>query len=146
MNERQGYGGGTSSGRPAQGDQAGQMREQGEHLKDRAENAASEAQDRAGHIADEARARAEDAADMGRERAADGMERAASMLHEHEGAGAVGAVAGRAAIGMERSAQYLRERDTSEMWTDVEHYIREHPAQGIAGAMAAGFLIGRILR
>ena len=50
------------------------------------------------------------------------------------------------ADGMERGAGYLRSHDTNQMWTDVEEYVREHPVMGIAGSVAAGFLVGRMLR
>lgn len=144
--DRQRYDGKT----PTSDSPADQMKDRAGEMREQAEGAASEAAERAGQVAGdmagEARTKADEAADMGRERAAEGMERTASMLREREQDGAVGAVAGRAAEGMERSASYIRQHDTAEMWTDVEHYVREHPVQGIAGAMAAGFLVGRILR
>jgi len=68
------------------------------------------------------------------------------MLKDQAGDGTAGAVADKAAAGMERTAQYLRDRGTAEMWDDVEAYVRVHPVQGIAGAVAAGFIVGRILR
>jgi ElaB/YqjD/DUF883 family membrane-anchored ribosome-binding protein len=47
---------------------------------------------------------------------------------------------------MEKTATYVREHSTNEMLNDVETYVKEHPAQSVAGAVVAGFLLGRILR
>jgi ElaB/YqjD/DUF883 family membrane-anchored ribosome-binding protein len=85
-------------------------------------------------------------ADAGRVKAADGMDRAAERLRQQSPEGAAGAVAERTADAAERTATYLREHDTKQMWTDMERYVQEHPMQGVAGALAAGFLIGRMLR
>jgi ElaB/YqjD/DUF883 family membrane-anchored ribosome-binding protein len=57
------------------------------------------------------------------------------------------ATAGEAAAStMEKTATYVREHSTNEMLNDVETYVKEHPAQSVAGAVVAGFLLGRILR
>jgi len=113
---------------------------------ERARDAASGAREQAEQGAMQARERASQAAEQGEERAAEGMEQAASMIRDRaDGTPAAGA-AMKAADGMERSADYLRKHDTNEMWQDVEHYVREHPVAGIAGSVAAGFLVGRLLK
>jgi ElaB/YqjD/DUF883 family membrane-anchored ribosome-binding protein len=55
-------------------------------------------------------------------------------------------MAEKAAMGMERTAGYLREHSTGDMTADIETYVREHPMQGVAAAVLAGFVIGRVLR
>jgi ElaB/YqjD/DUF883 family membrane-anchored ribosome-binding protein len=47
---------------------------------------------------------------------------------------------------IEQSAEYLRDRDTGQVMSGVEKYIREHPMQAVLGAVAIGFFIGRRLR
>ena len=111
------------------------MRGQAKEMAGRAEEAAAEGRERMAQ-----------AAHQGEQRAADGMEQAASALRERAEGTAAAGVAVKAADGMERSAGYLRSHDTGEMWGDVEHYVREHPVAGIAGSVAAGFIVGRILR
>ena len=115
-------------------------------LRDQVDQRAHDVADRASGIAEQGRERAAAAAEAGEERAAEGMERAADMVRDRaDGTPAAGA-AMMAADGMERGAGYLRSHDTNQMWTDVEEYVREHPVMGIAGSVAAGFLVGRMLR
>lgn len=84
----------------------------------------------------------------GKDQAAEGMERAAEMVRERTaGMGGMTAEAGtKAAETMERASGYLRQRGAGEVWDDIERYAREHPTQALAGALIAGFLIGRMLR
>lgn len=137
---QQGYG---------QGERSEQM-EQGADRAREAANGAGEqaagAMDRGREMAEETRGRAMEAAEAGETRAAEGMDRAASELRDRADGTPVAGAAVKAADGMERSAEYLRNKDTNEMWGDVEQYVRDHPVMGIAGSVAAGFLVGRILR
>ncbi len=109
---------------------------------DRDESVAARAQG----AAEQARDKASEVAEAGEERAADGMDRAAGVLREHSGSIPAGGVAVKAADGIERGADYLRSHETGEMWGDVENYVRDHPVMGIAGSVAAGFIVGRLLR
>ena len=86
--------------------------------------------------------------DAGKDQAAAGMERAAGQLRERAAqGGGVPAQAGmKVADTMDQAAGYLREHTTAEMWDEVEMYVRQHPAQALAGAAFAGFMLGRILR
>ncbi|MEX2445977.1 MAG: hypothetical protein WD734_01450 [Dehalococcoidia bacterium] len=141
------------------GDSLGQRTEEmADEAQRRGEGLASEAADQARDAADQARTttsdmagRAQDAgmrtADSGREGAAGALERAASTLEGRTGSdGATSKVAGRAAGGMHAAADYLQEHETTEIVDEVEHYVRSHPMQAVAGAVAAGFIVGRILR
>jgi ElaB/YqjD/DUF883 family membrane-anchored ribosome-binding protein len=86
--------------------------------------------------------------DEGKDKAAGSMESAAEKIREQaENTNGVQAKAGvKVAEGMEKTAGYLKEHDTTEMIDDLEHYVREHPVQALAGAVVGGFLVGRILR
>jgi ElaB/YqjD/DUF883 family membrane-anchored ribosome-binding protein len=90
---------------------------------------------------------AQEQAEVGKERAAEGMQRMAEQLRERTPDEGVTAAAGqKVAEGMERTAGYLREHEMTEMWSDLEEYVRQHPMQAMAGAVFAGFVIGRMIR
>ncbi|MCK9485612.1 MAG: hypothetical protein M0R73_02760 [Dehalococcoidia bacterium] len=138
-----GQAGASSESVRGMGDEAQQ---QASTMADRAGEAAQDAQHRVSEAVDEASSKAQEMEATGREKAAEGAERAASMLRERSDGGAVGAATDRAAEGMEKTARYLREHDTSDLLGEIEDYVRQHPVQGIAGAVAAGFVVGRILK
>jgi hypothetical protein len=52
----------------------------------------------------------------------------------------------KAADALDNASGYLRTHETSEILNDVESYAKAHPAQALAGAVVAGFVLGRILR
>lgn len=115
---------------------------------DEARTMADQARQSASEIASEAGDRAYEAAESGRQSAASGLERAAERV-EQTAAGQQGMpamAAERAAEGMQSAAGYLREHDTAEVWQDVERYVRQNPVRSVLGAVAAGFVVGRILR
>jgi ElaB/YqjD/DUF883 family membrane-anchored ribosome-binding protein len=58
-------------------------------------------------------------------------------------AGHVGRRAGSAAG---HAAQYVQEHRVGEMVTGLGRFIRRHPASTLAGAVLAGFFVGRALR
>jgi hypothetical protein len=129
---------------------------QPESMQDRARDYGDEARNKATEYADQAREKASEygdkareQAEAGKDQAASGMEKAAGMLRERT-AGTDGGVASQAgtkvADGMESAASYLRQHDTTEMWNDVEAYAKQHPTQALAGAVIAGFLLGRLIR
>jgi hypothetical protein len=80
--------------------------------------------------------------------AAGGLDRAASVLHDKAGEipAKVQEVTHKIADGMESVAKYMRESDLDSIKHDVVDTCRKHPAQTLIGALAAGFLVGRILR
>jgi len=113
------------------------IRDKTEDMKDKAAEKVSEYSDRA-----------IEQADAGKEKAATGMEQAAGTLREKiSGQSGLTAEAGtKVADTMEKTAGYLHEHSTTEVWDDVESYVREHPAQALMGAVVAGFLIAKVLR
>ena len=124
-----------------------------ERVQEQAEDMANRARDAAGGMADSAREAASgmtesarEAEERGRQQASNRLEEVAGQLRDRAGDGTTGQVAERAAMGMERTAGYLREHSTGDMTADIETYVREHPMQGVAAAVFAGFLIGRVLR
>lgn len=125
-----------------------------EGVQAQAQEAADRAREAAGNVATSAREtaenmtdRARDAEERGREEASDRLESVADQLRERAGGdGATGEMAEKAANTMERTAGYLREHSTGDMTADIETYVREHPMQGVAAAVVAGFVIGRMLR
>ncbi|MFB3904025.1 MAG: hypothetical protein ACE15E_11275 [Acidobacteriota bacterium] len=89
-------------------------------------------------------------AEQARVSAAGGLQKAASKVQETAdrlpGGDRVHNAARSVASGMERSATYLREHDFSDMQADVEDFVRRHPGQSLITALAAGFLLGQVLR
>ncbi|MGE5597221.1 MAG: hypothetical protein ACM3S1_14450 [Hyphomicrobiales bacterium] len=105
--------------------------------------------------AEQAQEKMGQAATMGRERADQGITKAASGLHSaadqlrqrSEGKeGMQGQVGTKAADALEKTSSYLKERDSQQIWDDVESFVRENPMQAAAGALVAGFILGRMLR
>ena len=111
----------------------------------------SKVQDQASKLQDQAQEygeKAQEQLDAGKDQAASGMKKAADVLRDKTGqsSGMTAQAGTKVADTMESAAGYLREHDTAQMWDDLEAYVREHPAQALAGAAFAGFLFGRILR
>ncbi|MGK2964323.1 MAG: hypothetical protein ACSLFM_01810 [Tepidiformaceae bacterium] len=94
------------------------------------------------------RDRAVESAEAARERAADAAHNVSEGIRERsEGSPeAVAAIGTRAADSLDRTANYLRDRDSAQIWDDVEAYTREHPVQAVLAAVAAGFIISRVVR
>jgi ElaB/YqjD/DUF883 family membrane-anchored ribosome-binding protein len=102
----------------------------------RTKRQASEAADQAGEQIEHAKGRAADAIDSG----------AGALRDQPEvNIGAVDNARMKVADSMESTASYLRDRDSSGILNDAEQYLRDHPMQAIAGAVAAGFVLGWIL-
>jgi ElaB/YqjD/DUF883 family membrane-anchored ribosome-binding protein len=95
-----------------------------------------------------ARDRLMEGADKAKDRAATGIESIAERLREQAGdrEGLPAQASEKVASGMEKTAGYLKEGDTQQMVQDLEGFVRSHPMQALGGAIAAGFVIGRILR
>lgn len=117
--------------------------ERAESVGAHADEKVDEAKSATSEVAD----RAKEMADGGRESAAGALDRAASSMKDRaSGDGMPAMAAGKAAEGMEAAASYMKERDTSEMWDDIERYVKEHPMQAVAAAVATGIVVGRVLR
>lgn len=98
--------------------------------------------------------RAEDRANRVMDRAADGLESAAhrldDMANRQGGQGGatarVGDFAHQAADTMESTARYLRDNDVRALQSDLERMVREKPLQTLLIGVAAGWVLGKILR
>lgn len=120
-------------------------REVAQQARERVSEYAQQAQEKVSEYARTAQQQAE----RGKEFAAEGMHKVAKQLRQRagsDGGGMTAATGGKVAEGMERTAGYLREHDTAQIWGGIESYVRKHPAQALAGAVFAGFLIGRMIR
>lgn len=109
-------------------------------------DAASRAQEQAKRYGQ----RAMDAVESGRQSAASTLDDAASGIRSKAdalpGGPEVGRFARRAADRIGGAAQYLREHEVKDMMSEVESFIKEHPAQALLGAAVVGFLAGRSMR
>lgn len=99
--------------------------------------------DRAGGALNDARARAAD----GLAAAAERIDRAASRQEMDGGNKARAAEAAhRLAGGMDATAGFLRSPDTDRLREDFEESVRGNPLRAVLITLAAGFIVGRILR
>jgi ElaB/YqjD/DUF883 family membrane-anchored ribosome-binding protein len=75
---------------------------------------------------------------------ASALDQTASALHDKSDKAAT--VAHRAADKIQATADYIREHDLKAMTDDVGTLIRRYPAQSLAAAAVAGFLVARAIR
>ncbi|HSE43833.1 MAG TPA: hypothetical protein VLA89_00735 [Gemmatimonadales bacterium] len=114
-----------------------------EEMQDKASEMTEKTKEQAVQVKD----RAIEQAETGKQRAASGLQSAADQLRSRAGEeGTTGQVASKAADTMERSASYLQEHEVNEIWEDFERMVKDHPMQAAAGALFAGFVIGRMMR
>jgi len=91
--------------------------------------------------------KAQDGVEAGKEKLADGIGSAADTMRERmDGDGAVAKAGTMAADSLEKTASYLRDHESGELWADVQEYVKQHPASALVGALAAGFVLSRIVR
>lgn len=106
-------------------------------------NRFGQGRDSAGETIEQARFRAAD----GLSAAAERIDRMATQQEQDGGAGAKAAgAAHRLAGGLDATADFLRSPDTEQLRTDVERSVRAKPLQAVLITLAAGFVVGRILR
>lgn len=133
----QAHGGGSS-------EQGGGMSQMATKAQDQAKELAGQAQEKASNVATMARERT----DQGVDRAAEGLHTAAEKMRERaaNGDGMPAQVGTKVADTLDRTSTYLQEHDTGQIWDDVETFVRQNPMQAAAGALVAGFVLGRIFR
>lgn len=85
-----------------------------------------------------------DKIDASRGPAASALDQTASVLHEQSDKAAT--VAHRTADKIQATADYIRQHDLKAMTDDVGSLVRRYPAQSLAAAAVAGFLVARALR
>ncbi len=88
--------------------------------------------------------KAADKWDNSRQSAADALERTAGTLHSS--ADQVSDLGHTAAERVQTTAEYFRETDFQGIMEDFQDMVRRYPAQSIAAAAIAGFLLARGLR
>ena len=133
------------SGQVASGSATQMLRDRAMDVQEQAGDVAEKAQEQAAAVKD----RAMEQAEVGKQKAASGLHSAAEQLRNRTGdaeEGVKSQVVTKAADTMEQTATYLEEHEASEIWEDFERFVKEHPMQAAAGALVAGFVVGRILR
>jgi ElaB/YqjD/DUF883 family membrane-anchored ribosome-binding protein len=83
------------------------------------------------------------ALDARRDTAASGLDSAAATLHAN--AEKLGKFAHQAADTLGDTADYVRDNTMRDVVTDLKRYVKAHPTQALIGAVAVGFLAGRML-
>lgn len=87
-------------------------------------------------------------ADAGMNKAADGLGSAAEKMRTRAGddEGVRATVEEKTADAMDKTADFLKTHDSKELMTDLEEFVKAHPLQAAVGALAAGYVIGKIVR
>lgn len=141
----------TTSPSPSTSDKAGQAADQ---AKDKAGQVADQARDKAGQVADQAKAKvgqvqdqATAKADQGLDKASEGLGGAADKLREQaEGDGPVPAQAAMVADRLDQVSGYFKDKDTNQIVSDLEAFVREKPVESLIGAVAIGFVLAKLVR
>lgn len=144
----------SSTGSAAQGSsqssagaQAGQVADQAQEKVGQAKEKATEVKDQAADKASQLKDQATDKADQGLDKASDGLSTAADKLRDQSGEGGpLPAQAGMVADRLEQASSYLKGKDTNEIVSDLEKFVREKPVESVIGAVAIGFILAKILR
>ena len=109
-------------------------------------NAAARAQDQATKYGQ----KAVEAVDASRESAASTLESAAEGIRAKAdrlpGGPQASEYARRAADKLGATANYIRDHEVKDMASDLQSFIKAHPAQALIGAAVIGFLAGRAVR
>jgi ElaB/YqjD/DUF883 family membrane-anchored ribosome-binding protein len=126
--------------------EGGSQGQQGQQVADQAREKAGEAMD----TARSGMQQAEERVDEKRGTAADSVDQAAQKLRERAdsmpGGERTSEMATKAADRLESTATYVRDHDVSQMTSDLEGFVRQHPTESLIAAAAAGFLMGKMLR
>lgn len=76
---------------------------------------------------------------------AEALRQTSQELHNHERSN-IAQYADAAADQVERFSSYLKDRDFTDLWDDIQTVAHRQPEVFVAGALAAGFLIGRFFK
>jgi ElaB/YqjD/DUF883 family membrane-anchored ribosome-binding protein len=153
MAERNEIAGERRGGRGARniGDTLDMMKEQAKEVGAQAGAAGAAAQREVGRLGEQMRDAAASLLDEQKHRMASAVQGVADMLRrtadtlEREDNATAAHYADQAAAQIDRLSQTVRSRALGEMVTDAEVFARRQPALFVAGAVAAGFVIGRLL-
>ncbi len=117
---------------------------------DQMNKAADQAQEKLGQAKDKAselRGQATDKADQGIDQAAGGLSKAADMVRQQaDGDGPVPAQASLVADRLDQASSYFEGKDTNQIISDLEAFVRSKPIESLAGAVAIGFVLAKIVR
>ena len=91
---------------------------------------------------------AKEAAEAGRERAGAGLSTAGEKIQERAGAmgGPTAKIGAKVGETLASAGQYMQDKDTGEIYKDVETYVKEHPVQAVVGAVIAGIVVGKLIK
>lgn len=69
-----------------------------------------------------------------------------SASHRLPGGPKVQQFASRTADGLDRTGRYLRDHQARDMWFDIQEGAKARPVPFLVGALALGFVAGRMMR
>ncbi|HMN29460.1 MAG TPA: hypothetical protein PKE45_15020 [Caldilineaceae bacterium] len=147
MQERQEWSGNVSSA----GENSTNLGEMTDQAKQQVGEMTDQAKQKAGETFDQVKQQAQAKLDQQKQQAADQLSGVAGALRqtshnletEHN---QLAQYADSFAEQVDKMSNYLRERDLSELFNDVSQIAKRQPELFVAGALAAGFLLGRFLK
>lgn len=139
--------GSTGSTATQASDKASQVADQAQQkvgqVQDKASDVKDQATEKAGQVKEQATAKA----DQGLDKASDGLGTAGDKLREQaEGDGPVPPQAAMVADRLDQASSYFKGKDTNEIVSDLEAFIRSKPVESVVGAVAIGFVLAKIVR
>ena len=137
----------TGSSSSSTSDQMNKAADQAEEklgqAKEKAGEIRGQATDKAGEVKDQALEKA----DQGVDKASAGLSTAADKLREQSGEdGPLPAQVSVVADQLEKASSYFEGKDTNEIISDLEAFIRNKPVESVIGAVAIGFILAKIVR
>jgi len=96
---------------------------------------------RASKIADSASSKASDAFNSVSEKASDALNSVSDKATD-----AFNSASEKATDAYNATVDYVRSNSASEMWDDVQDFVKAHPAQALIAAAAAGFIVAGTTR
>jgi ElaB/YqjD/DUF883 family membrane-anchored ribosome-binding protein len=135
---------GTDSSDDAAAGALGKAQEKAGEFSGKAEELTSKTQEKAGELG----GKAHDKADQGMDAAASGLGQAADMLRQQgeQRGGAAGNAASKTADTLESASHYLRDKDTDQLMSDLESFVRQKPVESVLIAAGIGFVLSKIVR
>ncbi len=139
---------GSTGSTASQGsDKASQVADQAQQAVGQVQDKASEVKDQATEKVGQVREQATAQTDQGLDKASQGLSTAADKLREQaEGDGPVPAQASMVADRLEQASNYFKDKDTNQIVSDLEAFVRSKPVESVIGAVAIGFVLAKIVR
>ncbi|HEV2527044.1 MAG TPA: hypothetical protein VGT61_01120 [Thermomicrobiales bacterium] len=138
---------GSGQAGTSRADQFNQSADQAQEKLGQARDKAAEVKDQMTSKVSDVREQATAKSDQGLDQASQGLGQAADLVRKQaEGDGPVPAQAAMVADRLEQASSYFKDKNTNEIVSDLETFVRSKPMESVVGAVAIGFVLAKILR